>query len=225
MRKRGIVKDFKNQAIPGTLNQIEKTNFLTGKCMDIEDEIRVRTIDVWNNNIDRYSQLKEHRILSINIAKDQTQADKDSLTKWVIELDTKNLLRDYLYNEIYTENSHSVFNLLTNDIVDNSNTSLACYSYIDNNLINRYGIKEVIFWTKYYQLNLSVTPDSNQIPLLKQSPVYSFYAKPTSDSDKNKSIISTKTYTDGLVELNYKQSKSSQEYTFLYYYDIIFYKL
>lgn len=225
MRKRGIVKDFKNQPIPGTLNQIEKTNFLTGKCMDIEDVIRVRTIDTWNNNIDRYSQLKENKINQFFIAKDQTAADKESLTKWVINIDTKSLLREYLYNEIYTENTHSVFNLLTNDIVDNNNKSLACYSYIDNNLLSRYGIKEVIFWTKYYELNLSVTPDTNKIPLLKQNPVFSFYAKPLNNADAQKSIISTKTYNDGLVELSYKQSKSSQQYTFLYYYDIIFYKL
>jgi hypothetical protein len=229
MKKKSIIADFKNISYPGTFNQIEKTNFITGKGMDIQDSIRIRSLDIFSSNTyDQFEELKRSAIKSIILAKDQTDADKLGLAKWVIEIDTTYLLREYLYNQIYTENTNSAFNLLTNDIVANQKISQACYSYIDNNLMNRYGIKDVIFWTKFYELKFNVTPDTYQIPLLKNSPVYSFNAKPTGtslDIDKAKSIISTKTYNNGLLELNYKQIKPSQYETFLYYYDIVFYRL
>lgn len=229
MKKKSIIADFKNIPYPGTFNQIEKTNFITGKGMDIQDSIRIRSLDIFSSNTyDQFEELKRSAIKSIILAKDQTDADKLGLAKWVIEIDTTYLLREYLYNQIYTENTNSAFNLLTNDIVANQKISQACYSYIDNNLMNRYGIKDVIFWTKFYELKFNVTPDTYQIPLLKNSPVYSFNAKPTGtslDIDKAKSIISTKTYNNGLLELNYKQIKPSQYETFLYYYDIVFYRL
>ena len=47
MKKSSIVKDYKYIPEPGTLNMFEKTNFITGKAMDIQDEIRIRKINVY----------------------------------------------------------------------------------------------------------------------------------------------------------------------------------
>ncbi len=231
MRKTGIIKDFKTKPQPGTLNQIEKTNFITGKGMDIQDELRVRSLDMWTaspgmqNQYDQFEQLKQSAIKNVEMAKDQTDADKIGLTKWVLEIDSKYLLREFLYNQIFTENPSSAFNKLTSEIAANSKVNSACYNYIDANVLDRYAVKEIVFWAKYYELKYNTTPDTNAFPLLKQNPIFTFYAKPDRDADKNKSITSTKTYSDGLVELSYKQTKPSQYYTFLYYYDVIFYRL
>lgn len=231
MRKNGIIKDFKNKTEPGTLNQVEKTNFITGKGMDIQDELRVRSLDIWtasagkSDHYDQFEQLKETAIKTVAMAKDQSEADKIGLTKWVLEIDTKYLLREYLYNQIFTENQSSAFNKLTGAVAENAKVNQACYNYIDANVLDRYAVKEVIFWAKYYELKLNVTPGTNAFPLLKQSPIFTFFAKPDINADKDKSIIATKGYNDGLLELSYKQVKPSQYYTFLYYYDIIFYRL
>lgn len=237
MRKKGIVQDFKNQPIPGTLNMIEKTNFLCGKGMDIQDEIRVRSINIWKNdlnlanyNYDSFEGLKHDSIISANIAKDQSQIEKDTLTKWIFEIDIKKILREYLYNQIYTDNSFSDFHNIDPLNVTNNNQSQACYDYIDSNLLSRYKLKEFILWTKYYELkqgSVQFSTDTTpiNINLLKNVPVYSFYAKPKSEADKNKAVIATKQFNEGILDVTYKQEKSSQYYTFLYYYDIIFYKL
>lgn len=238
MRKLGIIHDFKNTPIPGTLNMIEKTNFLCGKGMDIQDEIRVRSINMWKNdamsadfNYDQFEGLKKDSILSAFIAKDQTQTEKDTLTKWVFEIDMKKILREYLYSQIYTDNSFSDFHFIPSGNVINNNPSLACYNYIDNNILSRYKLKEFVLWTQYYELKQNKVDYaiSNPLsvvsyPLLKQTPIYSFFAKPKSDPDKNKAVVSTKEFNEGILDVTYKQEKSSQYFTFLYYYDIIFFK-
>lgn len=238
MRKLGTIRDFKNDPIPGTLNMIEKTNFLCGKGMDIQDEIRVRSINMWKNdsnaadfNYDQFEGLKFDSIIKTSIAKDQTQNEKETLTKWVFEIDVKKILREYLYSQIYTDNKFSEFHLLSSDNVSNNNQSKACYDYIDNNLLSRYRLKEFVLWTKFYELKQNkidyalMDGSIKTINLLKNTPVYTFFAKPKADPDKNKAVISTKEYAEGLLDVTYKQAKSSQYYTFLYYYDIIFYKL
>ncbi len=238
MRKLGTIRDFKNTPLPGTLNMLEKTNFLCGKGMDIQDEIRVRSINMWKNdalsadfNYDQFEGLKKDSIMSTLIAKDQTQAEKDTLTKWVFEINLKKILREYLYSQIFTDNVFSDFHNISPENVINNNQSLACYDYIDKNILSRYKLKEFVLWTHYYELKQSkvdyALSDSSIVsyPLLKQTPIYSFFAKPKNDPDKSKSIVSTKEYTEGILDVTYKQEKSSQYFTFLYYYDIIFYKI
>lgn len=221
MRKYPIVRDFKINPLNGTSNMHEKTNFLCGKGMDIQDEIRLSSISAVTQ-LDKYDDIKRLGIKKTEISQDQTQQEKDNLTKWKITLDGNFLLTEYLYHEIYTDNYFSVFKEITNKFAKGNKSNTACYDYIKLNLLDRYKLKEVILWATYFDLNLGFTPGANPIQLLKQTPVYDFQARPSITPDKDKQTTATKTYTDGTIEVNYKQTKSSQLFTFLYYFDIVF---
>lgn len=221
MRKYPIVRDYKDQPLAGTLNMKEKTNFLCSKMMDIEDTIRIRSkIDT-----DTYDHFKKEAITSLVMDKNQTKQEEDTLTKWIFTFDSVALLREYLYNEMFTENPHSVFNSILDIYATNNKLSMSCFEYIDANVLNRYKVKEFIMWAQYYELKLKSVPGYNNLTLFKKTPTYHFSARPIgtlADIDKQKQTISSKDYSDGTTEIGYKQTKSSQYFTYVYYYDVIY---
>lgn len=255
MKKNAIVKDYANIPVSGVYNMKEKANMLCSKMMDIEDVVRIsynfspgdmpilltvtrRPQAISLLNISN-SSVKERAVKSLKIDKEQSALDTGSLTKWVFEFDSKYLLREYLYNEIYTLNPQSPFRLIPKDNIPGNKISKLCYDYIDQNILDRYRLKEFILWTTFHELKNNVVPGTGtdpvlnpEIKLLYQKPVYSFNAIPNigggtssstqPDIDKQKETVSLKQYNDGMYEVYYKQKKSSQYYTYLWYYDAIF---
>lgn len=242
MRKDVIVRDYSQSYINGVVNMKEKTNMLCGKMMDIEDEIRISynyTVgDLTNVNTASsshnvsYNFIKQKAIKNLILDPTQSVLDKSNLTKWIFELDSNYLLREYLYNEIYTNNPHSPFREIRATDVSGGKINKSCYNYIDKNIISRYQLKEFILWTSYFELKLGSVPGSGsnilnpEIKLLYQTPTYSFNAIPmVADVDSQKETVAMKPYNDGLVEISYKQKKSSQYYTFIWYYDAVYTKI
>ena len=229
MRKDSIVRDFKNIPVGGVINMQETTNFLMSKIMDIEDTIRVSS----SATTDIYDPIKFASILSITPDPKQNSTDANQLTQWLIEFDGKNLLREYLYNEIYTDNPFSVFKQLDSSLINGNKNNLACYDYIDKNLIDRYNLTDFIFWTQFYSLkNLTIpgsgsSPEDPLVNILYKTPVYNYRAR---DTDAKKQTVNIKEYADGTSEIAYKQNvtgtnqtiASSQYSTFIYYFDVIY---
>lgn len=242
MRRDTIVRDYFQSYVNGVVNMREKTNLLCGKMMDIEDEIRISynytAQDLTNVNTTSsshnvsYNFIKQKAITKMAVDSSQSPLDNVNLTKWIFELDSKYLLREYLYNEIYTNNPHSPFREIRATDIAGGKINKSCYDYIDKNILSRYQLKEIILWASYFELKLGSVPGSGsnilnpEIKLLYQTPVYSFNAIPqVVDVDSQKETIAMKPYNDGLVEINYKQKKSSQYYTFIWYYDAVFEKI
>lgn len=239
MRKDTIVRDYVQVPVTGINNMQEKTNMLCGKMMDVEDLIRISynyTIaDLTNFNTTNsshnvsYNFVKQNAIKKLYLDPTQNTLDKNNLSKWIFELDTNYLLREYLYNEIYTNNPHSPFKLIRPEDLPNKKVNQMCYDYIDKNILSRYRLKEFILWTSYFELKLGSVPGTGtntlnpELKLLYQTPIYSYTAIPAIEPvDSQKKTVATKPYTDGMYEISYKQEKSSQYYTFTWYYDAIF---
>lgn len=228
MRKNSIVREYRDTPLSGAINMQERANFLCGKMMDVEDTLRVRSRAI----ADTYDAVKYRAINSATIDASQTTQEQNALTTWVFEFDAKYLLREYLYNEIFTQNPFSVFNQLDQEDTLGKKSGLACIDYIDSNIIDRYRLKEFVLWTAYYELKLGRVPGSGssaenpEIKLLSKTPVYNFNAVPgTGDPDNLKETIALKQYLDGKYEIRFKQKKSSQYFTFIYYYDAIYEKI
>ena len=189
------------------------------------------------NNLS-YNNIKEN-VITLTIDKSQIELDANNLTKWVFNFDSKKMLREYLYNEIYTLNPESAFKQINTNILENNKINKLCYDYIDKNILNRYKLKSFILWTTYHELKNNVVPGSGAgilnpiIKLLYKTPVFSILGIPntgtsntvTSAIDNQKEAISLKEYADGMYDIYYKQTRSSQFYTFLWYYDVIFEKI
>ncbi len=243
MRKHPIVQEYINKDIPGTYVMKEKTNLMCGKMMDIENIIRVTypyslktsIASIENKELLydlNYDNIKKNSIISINVDKSQSKTESEINTKWILEFDSKYLLREYLYNEIFTLNSKSAFNLIDINNIPNNKIGQACYNYIDSNLMDRYRLKEVIFWVEYHKLKDNIVSGSGsdivynpEIKLLYKTPVFSLHAVPNTLPDNKKASIALKPYIDGTYEISYKQDQSSQYFTFVYYFDVIFEKI
>lgn len=261
MKKNSIVKDYTNTPVTGTANMKEKANFLCSKMMDIEDVVRISynftpgdiyhpvtktPILTLNGEVEinslldiSHSYSKELAIKSLHLDKSQSELDSNNLSKWIFEFDSKFLLREYLYNEIYTLNPESPFRQIPHNTMTGNKLGQLCYDYIDQNIMDRYRLKDFILWTTYFELKDNTVPGTGtdnvinpKINLLYKTPVFSFNAIPNlgsatssntqSDIDKQKETIALKQYNDGLYEVYYKQKKSSQYYTYLWYYDAIY---
>lgn len=255
MKKNAIVKDYDNLPVSGVYNMQEKSNMLVSKMMDIEDVVRVSynftpgdlntLLTVTNRPIadslynNSHSFAKESAVVSVTLDKSQTELDSNNLSKWVFEFDSKYLLREYLYNEIYTLNPQSPFRAIPMNNIPGGKINKLCFDYINKNILDRYRLKEFILWTTFHELKNNTVPGSGtdpvlnpEIKLLYKTPVFSFNAIPNvgsgtshttlPDIDKQKDTIYMKQYNDGIYEINYKQRKSSQYYTFLWYYDAIY---
>lgn len=243
MRKDSIIKDYKNLSVPGTYVMKEKTNFLCGKMMDIEDQVRITYDFTFNELVNlstldansalsfSYNGIKQNSILSLTEDKTQNTNISNSNTVWVFEFDSKQLLREYLYNEIYTLNPQSPFKQIDLSLTPLNNLNQLCIDYIDQNLLDRYRLKEFILWTSYYDLKLNIVPGTGtsllnpELKLLYKTPIYDIHAIPESNADAQKETISLKPYVDGKYEIYYKQTKSSQFFTFLYYFDVVYEKI
>jgi len=260
MKKDSIVKDYINVPVSGVYNMKEKSNMLCSKMMDIEDVVRVsynftpgdimdvsgnstltpNTTIITNSLLDiSHTFAKEKAIKTLYLDKSQIKLDSDTLTKWVFEFDSKYLLREYLYNEIYTLNPQSPFREIPIQDIPGNKINKLCYDYIDKNIMDRYRLKDFILWTTYFELKNNTVPGTGSDPILNpvitllyKTPVFSFNAIPNigsatssttqSNIDKQKETIALKQYNDGLYEVSYKQRKSSQYYTYLWYYDAIY---
>jgi hypothetical protein len=240
MRKKSIVQEFVQKPTTGILVMKEKTNFLSGKMMDIQDIVRVGhyfnlstpIANIANLNDVNYDVLK---INSIKLLQDETQSktESDTTTKWIFNFNSKSLLREYLYTEIFTyADIDSPFKNINISGVPNIKLNNLCYEYINLNVLDRYKVKEFVLWTKYYKLEENIVPNSGtdvyydpEIKLSYKNPVFSYRAIPVDDSDFKKEVISSKQYSDGTYEIGYKQTENSNYYTFIYYFDVIFEKI
>jgi len=235
MRKSSIVQEYKNLPVNGISVMKEKVNFLCSKMMDIEDNISINEpfdkdiINSYDSDYKKmlydtsYDNAKKNSILSLEFDKSQSKIESDTTTKWIFKFDSKYLLREYLYNEIYTLNPQSPFRLINLDDVPNKNISKLCYDYIDSNLMDRYKLKQFDLYVENFRLsaNTILSVDPIYIPsvtLLSKTPVFSLLAV----SNINKKSISTKQYSDGMYEISYKQDFSSQYDTFVYYFNVSF---
>lgn len=220
MKKSSLVKEFKNINKAGLINMNQKNNFLCSNLMDIEDILIVSS----NKISDTYHDFKQNAI-TIKIDTQQTKDELENLTKQILSLDSKKLLLDYLYNEIYTENPNSIFKQIDSSLTLNKKSNLACIDYINYNIISKYKIKDILLYTVFYELKNNTVAGSGSstenplIELYSKTPVYSHTAKIISPNKKN---ISFKQYNDGLYEISYKQEKISKDQTFTYYYDVIY---
>jgi len=245
MRDTTQLKKFKTSTINGTFNVTENKTFFCSKMMDIEDEIIVNNSSIqyyqlidtsktashgygyqnYNTSMDEDFQLLELITLkgayqTINMMK---QNNTDSLynTRWYMNINAKNILIEYLFakiKEARTFRSIKSKNFINNNIND------SIRQYIINNIIDRYRVKSVDLYVRYYDIK---TNSRFINTVLKQyDPQYDISAYSTDNKVRNINL-ERKDTNDELsdVIINYYQTKPSTDYKFDYYYDITYEKI
>jgi len=228
MRKTYISSDYLYIPTSGTFNMIEHKSLFSSKMMDIED-----TIEVKSNQIIYYQQTSTEQINldaellltpityspiqskldnhTIAIDNNQSAYDKDNLTKWNINVNIKEILIEYIFANIKKERTFE--GILSNKTKANS-IELAIRQYITDNLLGRYKLTDIKLYLNYNSLN--------NISNLRYKTNWN-YNIGTEVNLNNKMNIEYALNKESAI-VSFRQEQSSKNYSFDYYFDIIFSK-
>lgn len=168
MRRTYISPEYKYLLRPGSLNMQESTSFFGSKMMDIEENVIAD-----NSNIVYYTNATGEQI-NFNLEKNnpaivyntvvdkqnnhvitqdksQTLTQIDTNCRWIIDIDLKKILQNYLFAKL---KSARTFEGVLNTNTIYGNVDDAVRQYIDKNLLNRYGFIGIDFYVEYIDLSL-----------------------------------------------------------------------
>lgn len=228
MRRNSISPEYKYSPINGTFNMNERRSFFGSKMMDIEDSIVLDKKDIVyyqqsnGEQIDLTQELNLNSVIySVSVDKNdnhtfeldpsQSESDKNGKTKWVTEINIKNILRNLIYSQIKTNRT---FEGVLNNNTSSKSVNEAIYNYIDNNIINRYQYDRIEFYIKYISL------DDNNTKRFKTN----YNSDIESEDNVLINIRSVFTTDQSNVRIFFTQQEDSKESTFDYYFNIYFEK-
>lgn len=229
MRRNYISREFENIKIPGTFNMVEESNYFGSKMLEIED-----TIYIENQNIIYYQNTNGEQLdlsiessmpsyiysssdckknnHTISIDPSQSTYQKENNTKWIIDINLKSIIDDYLFailKRYRTFEGMKTYMTKTNDV----NTSVK--NYIIKNVENRFKYEKIILYVKYKDIE-------NQ-KVLRYN--YIFNSDIVSELNIISKIQTELNYDSSNLKISFYQEKPSNKYTIEYYFNILFNKI
>lgn len=226
MRRTYISPEYYSNSVYGSFNMLEESNFFGSKMLEIEDSISIENDDIiyyqklnneqidfslesslesyiYSSSIDK----KSNHLLSIDESQSSYQLDKN--TKWILVINWKKILENYLFANIKKSRT---FEGIKNEMVISDDVNIAIRKYINLNVLNRYRYKSVELYVDYKDMRSNST--------LK-------YQNEWNDNiTKDKLLPRTQVdILDENIKLSFNQEKYSSEYNFSYYFNIIFEKI
>jgi hypothetical protein len=229
MRRSYISPEFEYKDVYGTFNMKESTNYYGSKMLEIEDSIYIDKINIvyYENNNGEQINLTSENILDPylysatesknkyhTLIKDESQSDYqlNNFTNWVLEIDLKNILLDYIFSQI---KKMRTFEGIKNNMVIYKDVNTALKNYIILNTLDRYKLTKVDLYISYNDLRNNV--------VLKHQTKFdeSVY------NNMNKLIkFQTETQWDNSsIKVIFNQEKISSLYNFNYYFNLFFEKI
>lgn len=162
-------------------------------------------------------KLNNHTIIKTQ----QNEIDEKNNTKWLINIDIKNTLKEYLFSKIKERRTFKSLKY-TNFLNNNINESV--YNYIIQNLLDRYEFNYIDFYIKY--TNITSNTIYSNLTLKQYDPQFDSSIELLDNRVTNVNV-EINNYIDSLapVKINYFQTKPSTEYKFDYYFNIHFRKI
>jgi len=221
--------EYSNTQIYGTFNMVEESNFFGAKMLEVEDSIYIS-----NQNIIYYQRptgeqidlaiesslptqvysasdnMKSHQKLTL----DDSQLDyqKESNTKWILNIDLRDILSDYLFAIM---KRYRTFEGISNPLTKNNDVNTAIREYISNNVTNRYKLSRLDLYVSYTDLR------SQNVLRYKNN----WKSTIISDSNLLKKKQIDVAFDESTLKILFTQEKPSSQYNFDYYFNILFEKI
>ncbi len=229
MRRTYISSEYSNTKTYGTFNMLEESNYFGSKMLEIED-----TIYIENQNIIYYQQSSGEQInLSTETSIDslvysspsdkeinhslviddaQTEYQRENSTKWIMNINLDDILSNFLFASL---KRYRTFEGMKTSLTRTNDVNTAIREYIDKNVSNRYKLNKVDFYIKYKDLR------SQNVLRFKNT------WNPTIGIDSNRfQKIQTETaFDESSIRLLFNQEQPSTQYSFEYYFNILFEKI
>lgn len=233
MRRTYISNEYKNSKTYGTYNMIEESNFFGSKMLEIEDSI---TID--NQNIIYYQRSNGEQIdLSVETSltsyvysagdgvtsdkfinhtlildESQLSSQKESNTKWIMDIDLKTILSNYLFASI---KKYRTFEGMKTEMTRTNDINSSVKEYIRQNVLNRYKYKKIDLYVKYRDLR--------QQNILRY--INDWNSNINIEDNRLQKIQSDLSFDDSELKILFNQEKPSSQYSFEYWYSLEFIKI
>lgn len=228
-----IISRYKTEKIIGTKSSYDARTFFGSKMIEIEDSIlidnrEIQYSEVFDNNDKRNNgyqyfedidNIEKIYLVSLFDVKDnyhtinlgsQSNIDLRLNTNWTILVNWKDILVEYIYLKLKEART---FKTIRFDNVLSENINLYIKRYIRNNLTSRYGFESLDFYVKYFELD---SGDQDTDPNLLLNPVFD----DTIQSEENRIKNVNATVFPEILNIQYKQTQSSQFTKFHYYFDL-----
>ena len=229
MRRSYISPEFKTNNVYGTYNMVEESNFFGAKMLEIEDSILISNQNVIYYQKTNGEQLDfdtettlESTIYSsssdkntnhkITLDQSQTKYNLENNTKWIIDIDIKSILSNYLYAEL---KRYRTFEGIKAEMTIYNDVNVAMKKYIESNVLNRYKLSTIDLYVNYTDLrNQNVLRYKNIWNENTYKDVYKL-SKVQTVSDFNQKTL----------RVLFNQEKPSSTYKFDYFFNLLFVKI
>ena len=229
MRRTYISSEYSNTKTYGTFNMVEESNYFGSKMLEIEDSIYIE-----NQNIIYYQRPSGEQINlsaetsidspvysassdkeknhSLKIDESQTNYQKENSTKWIMDIKINDVLSNFLFANL---KRYRTFEGMKTSLTRTNDVNTTIREYINKNVSNRYKLSKIDLYIKYKDLR------SQNVLRFKNT------WNSTIGIDSNKfQKIQTETAFDGSnIKLLFNQEQPSTQYSFEYYFNILFEKI
>lgn len=228
MRKTYISPEYKYLSRSGTLNMEESTSFFGSKMLDIEDFLVLDNSNVvyfqnslgeqMNLNLEKnntpvlYNTVddkKNNHLITIDSSQSQPQLEAN--TRWLIEIDLKKILSNYLFAVLKQART---FEGIQNGATLYNNVNDAIKQYVDYNVINRYEFTLVEFYVEYVSLSTQGRLRFTNL-----------FREMDSISNITTRIQSSTNFDKSKLKITFNQEQPSTSHVFDYYFVLNFTKI
>ena len=229
MRRTYISSEYSNTKTYGTFNMVEESNYFGSKMLEIEDNIYIE-----NQNIIYYQRPSGEQINlsaetsidspvysassdkeknhSLKIDESQTNYQKENSTKWIMDIKINNVLSNFLFANL---KRYRTFEGMKTSLTRTNDVNITIREYIDKNVSNRYKLSKIDLYIKYKDLR------SQNVLRFKNT----WNSTIGIDSNKFQKIQTETTFDGSNIKLLFNQEQPSTQYSFEYYFNILFEKI
>lgn len=231
MRRNYISPEFEYRKVFGTLNMKEESTFFGSKMLEIEDiiELHNQGIIYYQNSNNEQIDLDIERSLNPivysasddkknnhTLVIDEAQSDpqRNNLTKYIMTINLKNILENYIFA---TLKQYRTFESVKNTMCYTKDVNFSIKEYVIKNVLDRYKFDKVELYMRYVDLR-----DQNVRRF-----VNTWYTSNDIISSEylNKKIQTDTEFDQSSISVLFNQDKSSQQYSFEYYFKLFWVKL
>jgi len=236
MKSNLMIKKYHVEYDNGTKSMSTIKSFFGTKLIDIEDNIKVDNSSIQYTETNGYQNYKTNNITTeteifVDLTKlkndnhtinPQTQEifDLENNTRWVLNIDIKKILREYLFASIKKARS---FKTIKAENTKDNDINVSIYKFIDINILNRYQLSNIDFYIRYDKITTSNIFNKN---LIQYNPTFDESLYNINYITNNFSLIKRDEFENLTnIKILYNQIKKSSEYRFSYYFNVNYNKI
>jgi hypothetical protein len=232
MRRTYISPEFEYKKVFGTFNMKEEASFFGSKMLEIED-----TLDLTDQSLVYYQNPNSEQLdldiekltlpivysisedfkanQTLQIDDSQSEFQKNSNTRYILTINLATILENYLFA---TLKQYRTFEGISNNMCYSGDVNFSIKQYILKNVVDRYRFSRVELFLNYVDLRDQNIRRYNNTWALNPSIV-------GVESNKIKNLQTETEYDFSSIRVIFNQQKSSQLFSFEYYFKLYWEKL